>query len=308
MCCRIFPFESDKCSDKKPFILLHPQPFVRDMGITLFFKRVQASFICQFDELWTFKVDLGINVLNTLLEVVMWYFLAKIVDPATLGYENVGYLPFVLIGSLAIFFVDSIYNNFTGRFNEDRKNGLFKLAYLSNMGVVEYFSINFLVSVLFDIFTIFLPMFAMYALLVMLAGDTTAIFFAGPNIITVLIALGIFIIGNLGFQLMTVGTVLFLKEGDPVSFFMQQFNRLFSGQLFPVTFLPQFLAFLPKILPAAYIILIWRDTLFLNKIFSDPGTLSLIIAGLVVNILVFFIGIYIFYYGIKRAKIEGRWF
>ncbi|MDP1694562.1 MAG: hypothetical protein Q8L34_03400 [Candidatus Woesearchaeota archaeon] len=278
------------------------------MGINLFLKRVQASFICQFDELWTFKVDLGINVLNTFLEVIMWYFLAKIVDPATLGYENVGYLPFVLIGSLAIFFVDSVYNNFTGRFNEDRKNGLFKLAYLSNMGVVEYFSINFLVSVLFDLFTIFLPMFGMYFLLITLAGDTTAIFFSMANVITILIALGIFIIGNLGFQLMTVGSVLFLKEGDPISFFMQQFNRLFSGQLFPVTFLPKFIAFLPKILPAAYIILIWRDTLFLNKTFADASTLGLILAGLVVNILVFFIGMYVFYYGIKRAKIEGRWF
>ncbi|MBI1973151.1 hypothetical protein HYS50_04045 [Candidatus Woesearchaeota archaeon] len=278
------------------------------MGIDLFFKRVQASLLCQFDELWTFKVDLGISILNTLLEVVMWFFLAKIVDPTTLGYENVGYLPFVLIGSLAIFFVDSIYNNFTGRFDEDRRNGLFKLAYLSNMGVIEYFFINFFVSMVFDIFTIFLPMFGMYALLVTVAGDATAIYLGGLNIITLVIALLIFIIGNLGFQLMTVGSVLFLKQGDPVSFFMQQFNRLFSGQLFPVTFLPKFVAFLPKILPAAYIILIWRDTLFLDKIFYESSTLNLIIAGFIVNILVFFIGIYIFYYGIRRAKIEGRWF
>ncbi len=278
------------------------------MGINLFIKRVQASLICQFDELWTFKIDLGINILNTLLEVIMWFFLAKIVDPATLGYANVGYLPFVLIGSLAIFFVDSIYNNFTGRFNEDRKNGLFKLAYLSNMGVIEYFLINFFVSIAFDIFTIFLPMFGMYTILISLAGDTTLIYFSSMHLVTILIALVIFIIGNLGFQLMTVGSTLFLKEGDPVSFFMQQFNRLFSGQMFPITFLPKFLLFLPKILPAAYIILIWRDTLFLNKTFSDSGTLGLIIAGFVVNVLVFFIGMYIFYYGIRRAKIEGRWF
>lgn len=279
-----------------------------NMGLNLFLKRAQASFLCQFDEFWTFKVDLGINILNTMLEVVMWFFLAKIVDPSTLGYTKVGYLPFVLVGSLAIFFVDSIYNNFTGKFNEDRRNGLFKLAYLANMGVVEYFLINFLVSMVFDVVTIFLPMFGMYTLLVFLARDTTTIYFSTVNVATLLIALFIFIIGNLGFQLMTVGSVLFLKQGDPVSFFMQQFNRLFSGQLFPVSFLPRFLAFLPKILPAAYIILIWRDTLFLNKVLFDKGTLSLIIAGFIVNILIFFIGMYVFYYGIKRAKIEGRWF
>ena len=107
---------------------------------------------------------------------------------------------------------------------------------------------------------------------------------------------------------MTVGSTLFLKQGDPVSFFMEQFNRLFSGQLFPIAFLPKFLAFLPKILPAAYIILIWRETLFKGKVLFESSTLSLIIIGLVVNIVIFFVGLYVFYYGVRRAKREGRWF
>ncbi len=274
----------------------------------LLLRRAYASFLCRFDEFWTFKIDILIDILNTILEVVMWFFLAKIVDPSTLGYENVGYLPFVLVGSVAIFFVDSVYSNFTAKFDQDRESGIFKLAYLSNMGVVEYFLINFLVSLIFDIFTVFIPMVVAFAILVNLAGEATVIYLGFMNIMTLLIALLIFVIGNLGFQLMTVGSVLFLKEGDPVSFFMEQFNRLFSGQLFPVGFIPRFLAFLPKILPSAYIILIWRDTLFRDLVFYESSTLSLIIAGLVVNSLVFVIGLYIFYYGINRAKIEGRWF
>jgi ABC-type polysaccharide/polyol phosphate export permease len=278
------------------------------MNPTLLAKRVHANFICRFDEFWTFKVDIVISILNTLLEVLMWFFMAQIVDPASLGYEGVGYLPFILVGSVAIFFVDSVYTNFTQMFNTHRDSGLFKLAYLSNMNVIEYFLVNFMVSMVFDIFTIFLPMVAMYTLLVHVTGAQSAFYVSFWTIMTLLISLLIFIIGNLGFQLMTVGTTLFIKQGDPVGFFLEQFNKLFSGQLFPIAFLPRFLAFLPKILPAAYIILIWRETLFKNKSLFEGSTLSLLVIGLLVNLVIFAIGMYVFYYGVRRAKREGRWF
>ena len=238
----------------------------------------------------------------------MWFFLAKIVDPATLGYAEVGYLPFVLVGSVAIFFVDSVYSNFTEKFSSDRDSGIYKMSYIANMGILQYFFINFLTSIVFDIITVFIPMLATFAILLQFVAENTIFYLGIGNIITILVALAIFIIGNLGFQLMTVGSTLFLKEGDPVGFFMEQFNRLFSGQLFPTTFLPKFLLFLPKILPAAYIILIWRETLFKNQTILDAGIINLVIAGFIVNIIIFFIGMYVFYYGINRAKIEGRWF
>lgn len=275
---------------------------------SLLAKRVHANLLCRFDEFWTFKIDILISVLNTILEVAMWYFMAQIIDPASLGYEGVGYLPFILVGSVAIFFVDSVYTNFTEMFRAHRDTGLFKLAYLSNMSIIEYFLINFVVSMVFDIFTVFVPMVLMYTLLVHFTGATSALYFGFWNVMTLLVALLIFIIGNLGFQLMTVGSTLFLKQGDPVTFFMEQFNRMFSGQLFPIAFLPRFLAFLPKILPAAYIILIWRETLFKNKLLFEGSTLNLIIIGFVVNVVIFCMGLYVFYYGVRRAKREGRWF
>ena len=278
------------------------------INLNILSKRVHANLVCRFDEFWTFKIDILISVLNTILEVAMWYFMAQIVDPASLGYEGVGYLPFILVGSVAIFFVDSVYSNFTEMFKVHHDSGLFKLAYLSNMGIIEYFLINFIVSMVFDIFTVFLPMIVMYIILVQLTGATSTLYLGMWNMATLLLALLIFIIGNLGFQLMTVGSTLFLKQGDPVSFFMEQFNRLFSGQLFPISFLPRFLAFLPKILPAAYIILIWRETLFKNKVLLEGSTLKLILIGFIVNIVIFCIGLYVFYYGVRRAKREGRWF
>ncbi len=271
-------------------------------------QRIQASFHCRFDEFWTFKIDIVLDILNTVLEVVMWYFLAEIIDPSTLGYENVGYLPFILVGSIAIFFVDSVYANFTKRFYDDRENGLFKLAYLSNIGVIEYFLINFFVSSVFDVMTVFIPMVICFYALIQVVGSSALFYLGFFNMTTLLVALLIFIVGNLGFQLMTVGSILFLKQGDPIGFFMEQFNRLFSGQFFPLSVLPKFLAYLPKILPSAYIILIWRETLFNNVTLFDPSIRGLLVSGFIVNLFIFALGLYLFYYGMRRAKIEGRWY
>ena len=273
-----------------------------------FFRKLHANLICRWQEFWTFKVNIIITILNTCLEVLMWFFLAKIIDPSTLGYENIGYMPFILVGSVAIYFVDSVGASFTDKFNDDNQNGIYKLVYLSNMHVGEYFLINFGTMLLFDIFTIFIPMIIVYSLLIHFSETSTILYMAQDNWITLILALLIFIVGNLGFQLMTVGATLFLKQGNPVSFFMEQFNRFFSGQYFPTTFLPGFIGFLPKILPSAYIILIWRETLFMNNVYYQKEILTLIISGLIVNLIIFLLGFYLFYYGIKRAKREGRWF
>jgi hypothetical protein len=286
--------------------------FLRDSSkksiMLMLLRKITTNFLCRWQEFWTFKVDIFITILNTCLEVLMWFFLAKIIDPSTLGYEGIGYMPFILVGSVAIYFVDGVGASFTDKFNQDGDNGLYKLAYLSNMHIVEYFTINFVTMIIFDIFTVFIPMIVIYSFLVGYSDTSTLLFMGLDNWITIFIALAIFLVGNLGFQLMTVGTTLFLKQGDPVSFFMEQFNRFFSGQFFPITFLPKFLAFLPKILPSAYIILIWRETLFLNHVYWQKEVFVLIITGLIVNLFIFLLGFYIFYYGIRRAKREGRWF
>ncbi len=271
-------------------------------------RRIHNNFICRWQEFWTFKVNILITVMNTCLEVLMWFFLAKIIDPATLGFEGIGYMPFILVGSVAIYFVDGVGASFTDKFHDDSSNGIFKLVYLSNMHVGEYFLLNFLTMLVFDLFTIFIPMIIVYSALVNYSVDPGTLFLAKDNWITIVIGLLIFIVGNLGFQLMTVGATLFLKQGNPVSFFMEQFNRFFSGQYFPTTFLPGLLGFMPKVLPTAYIILIWRETLFLNHVYYQKEMINLVLGGLIVNLIIFLLGFYLFYYGIKRAKVEGRWF
>ncbi len=278
------------------------------MGLMLFLRRLDAHYTCRLQQVLTFKLNIVLTILNTVLQVIMWYFMAQIVDPGTLGYAGVGYFPFILVGSLAMFFVTRVTDSFSGSFSRDVTSGLFKLAYLSNINIVEYFFINFFTSILFDFFTILAPMMLTYYFIALFFLKGSTLFFGPANVATLLVALAIFIIGNLGFVLMSVGSVLYLKEGDPISFFLEQFNRFFSGQIFPINVLPQFLAFLPRILPSAYIILIWRDTLFLNKTLSHPNITSLVLWGLVVNIIIFIIGTFIFERGVKRAKLEGRWF
>lgn len=273
----------------------------------MFWDRFIANVKCRFDQWLTFKINLFLSIVNTILQVFMWYFLSKIIDPSTLGYANIGYLPFILVGSLAIFIVDRVTVSLIDSFSRDKDMGLLKLSYLADIGVIEYFFINFFTELIFDFFIVIIPMVITFIFLIHFVEAGT-FYFGIKNFLTMLIAFAIFIIGSLGFSLMSLGSLLYVKKGDPVSFIVTKLNEFFSGQIFPISVLPTFVLFVTKILPAAYIIIIWRETLFLNKTFFQLDVMILILAGLIINVIIFAIGIFIFHYGVNRAKIEGRWF
>ena len=276
------------------------------MSFELFWRRVHTNLSARYDQTVTFKAQILFDLLTVVLQVAMWYFMARIVDSSTLGYP-VNYIAFIFVGSLAAFLVTEAGSSLSGSFSRDMSAGLMKLAYISNMDITEYFLINFFTNIVFSLFLYIIPLIITFMIVSHYSGDA-AVFYLGPwNIFTLVMAVLVFIIGNLGITLMSMGSTLYLKEGDPVSFTVEQLNNFFSGQLFPLSILPKYLLFIPQILPTAYIILIWRDTLFLDKTLINSELFSLSMVSLVINIVVFAIGYYMFYRGVRRAKLEGRW-
>ncbi|MFH1445125.1 MAG: hypothetical protein ABIF08_01445 [Nanoarchaeota archaeon] len=273
----------------------------------LFWRRFKSNVSCRWTEAWTFKVDVFLNIVNTVLAVFMWYFMSIMIHPAILGYVNVGYLPFIMVGSVALFFASRVTASFSGSFYRDIESGIFKLVYLSDMNLIHYFFMNFFTGLIFDSFLILVPMISAYFFLIQIVAYETTTFFSMGILLTILASFAIFVVGQLGFTMMTVGSKLYLKKGDPISFTIEKLNQFFSGQVFPLRLLPAFLAFLPTVLPAAYVILIWRDSLFLGKTIFDGTMTNIMIGGIVVSAVIFAVGLLFFYKGIERAKVEGRW-
>lgn len=278
------------------------------MQRALFYQRLKYNFLCRLDQTLTFKMDIFINVIDTILQVILWYFMAQIISHDTLGYENVGYLAFIFVGTMASFFITEVTIALSDSFNRDMSAGLLKLAYLANIGIVEYFLINFFTSIVFSIFLYIAPLLGTYAIISSIANDTTTLYINGLTILTLAISAIIFVMGNLGFNLMSMGATLYFKHGDPISFILEQLNTFFSGQIFPLSVLPRFLLFVPKIFPTAYIVILWREALFLNKTILDSSVLHLSLVAVFINIFIFALGYIFFHRGVSRAKLEGRWF
>jgi uncharacterized phage infection (PIP) family protein YhgE len=117
----------------------------------------------------------------------------------------------------------------------------------------------------------------------------------------------VFFIGIIGLSMLRTGIKLFLKQGEVVSFVLNEMNQFFSGTFFPLSILPSYLLFIPKILPSAFLVLLFRETLFANKTLFMPEQYSLFLIALAVNVVLLVIGIIGFNSGINRAKLEGRW-
>lgn len=278
------------------------------MNPAIFVQRLKYNFICRFDQTITFKLDILINIVDTILQVLLWFFMAQIISPDTLGYENVGYLPFIFVGTMASFFVTEVTMALSDSFTRDMSAGLLKLSYLANIGIVEYFMINFFTGIIFSVFLYLIPLIGTYAVIAYFTNEATMLYLNSLTILTLLVSAIVFIIGNLGFNLMSMGATLYFKHGDPVSFILEQLNTFFSGQIFPLSVLPRFLMFFPKIFPTAYIVIIWRETLFLNKTIADSTVWHLSLIAIFINILIFALGYITFHRGVRRAKVEGRWF
>lgn len=72
------------------------------------------------------------------------------------------------------------------------------------------------------------------------------------NIMATLVVLALGILSSVGFSMIGAGILIVVKQGDPVSWFMQIFTQLFGNVLFPPEVMPYPLRLVPYFLPQFY--------------------------------------------------------
>ena len=117
---------------------------------------------------------------------------------------------------------------------------------------------------------------------------------------TVVIALGVFVFGahlevaslpTCGFVLvltmaaysvfglMSAGIIMIVKRGDPINWFFAQASALVAGAYFPIELLPDWIAWLPKLLPMTYGYDAVRLTMLSGATTADVTNSLLVLAG-----------------------------
>jgi ABC-2 type transport system permease protein len=247
---------------------------------------------------WSYRFSFCLNILGIFVSVVTFYFIAKILGEGASPYlsEYGGeYFPFVLIGIA-----------FSGYFSTALKSFAFNIRREQFLGTLEAMLITptkistvILASSLWDF------LFASITVLIYLFFG---IFFFGlklfqPNIFLAGIILILTIICFSGIGMISAGFIMLFKKGDPITWLISTFSSLLGGVYFPIEILPQTAQKLSAFIPITYALrsirLILLQGASAEKVVFD----IFILLAFVVVLLP--IGILVFKFAVKMAKIEG---
>ena len=126
--------------------------------------------------------------------------------------------------------------------------------------------------------------------------------------VSLLVAIAISSIIILGLSMIATGLRLVTKVNDPITWGLAVASQILSGMTFPVSHLDSYISGLSTVswfLPQTWIYHIIRLASLTNASLLDPGVaLSFLAAGLFA-LLLLPLGIYVFRWGLKRAKRDG---
>jgi len=133
------------------------------------------------------------------------------------------------------------------------------------------------------------------------------------NLISTMLSLFISLIMVFSLSMVSVGMRIVTKSKDPISGAIGMASQLFAGMLFPVQFLNELLpglSFFAWFLPPTWIYHLIRSSMLSNASLLDPPFLFDFFIGAMFALLLLPLGLFIFRWGLRRAKKEGTlgWF
>lgn len=211
------------------------------------FDKALAFIIRDFKIWWTYKLWITLDILSSLTFVATYYFVSMITTPQALiesGYAA-DFLTFSVIGISLQHYVFTSVSSLSDAIREEQWNGTMETI-LSSTTSFKIFLIGesafrFIIGSYF-----LLASFGMGVLLgIRLALNPESILSA--SILTVLLVISHMVIGILG-----AAMILKLKQGDPIVWAFSWLTQLFSGVLYPLGLLPDWLRWVGNAFPLTY--------------------------------------------------------
>ena len=221
----------------------------------------------------SYPVSMIFSSLSDFLTLFIFYFLSKAI---TVGESILAYAPdyfsFVIIGIAFSSAVSTGLNTISASVRTEQSRGTFEMLLSGRITTVE----------LLAGFLTFDTIFEIVRIIVIL---TLAAFFFGLKLdLSHCWVSAVFLIFTflsfLSFGIISAGVIIITKRGDPVSFFINQANILFSGVYFPYENLPSWLRPISYLFPTTYALKGIRMNLLMGAPIGEVYRELLILVGL----------------------------
>jgi ABC-2 type transport system permease protein len=190
------------------------------------------------------------------LPVFTYYFVGTSLGEQLVSESGVAnYTSFFVIGLAFQGYVSNVIGTISQRIRNEQLYGTLEYYFLSPTGMFGLL----VYSILWGFVLNTISVGATLAVGSGLGVKYTAAGLAGASLIVVLL-----LISSFGLAMISAGTVIVTKTGDPVSFFFTTFTALIAGAVFPITVFPYYLKLVAYAVPLTWALEGLRNALLLG--------------------------------------------
>jgi ABC-2 type transport system permease protein len=250
----------------------------------------------------SYKMQVVISILGAMVGFASWGFNASYrnVTVTFLSFQSTpvyttSYLAFIVTGILVSNVVLSLTGGVTSGLRPWMLESILMTGIRPSTFVLGTVAWSYLLSVVF-----FFPQLLIGLFFFNVSLNVNLLTFFASVLISGIIVFGI--------SMASVGMRLVTKVTDPINWILGISMSLLSGQTFPVQYLNNYIPGISNLswaLPYTWIFDIVRLSTLTGASIFDPGVAEALLISLVYAVVLVPVGLYIFMWGLKRAKKQG---
>jgi len=285
-------------TDKVIEALRQPAPAEK---ITTFEKAV-AFVVRDFKIYWTYKFWVLFDIIDIVVLVSTYFFVAQIISPAKLvseGYKSGDYFTFAMLGIAFSQYVQNSVHGLTEGIRDEQWTGTIETVLSSP---THYRSFLFGASCFRFL----------YGTIILIGALSLGLLIGGKVVLTVgtlmtgMIFTALLVSGHLAIGAMSAGLVMMIKRGDPIAWGFTFLSQLVSGVFYPLGLLPAYLLWIGYALPLTYSLDGIRRTFMNGETLLTSSTIQTDLVALAVFIILMVpVSLQVFGWAYRRAQRQG---
>lgn len=211
-------------------------------------EKVWAFLTRDFKIYWTYRFWVIFDVIDVIILVATYFFVAQIITPTQLiseGYSTGDYFTFAMIGIAFSQYVQNSVHGLTEGIRDEQWTGTIETILSSPTNYRVYLlgasAFRFLYGTIILIGALSLGL--------LLGGRVIA---TPATLLTAVIFAALLVSGHLAIGAMSAGIVVMIKRGDPIAWGFTWLTQLVSGVFYPLGLLPWYLKWVGFALPLTY--------------------------------------------------------
>lgn len=244
-----------------------------------------------------YKANFVMNLGESLLLLVFFFFLGELITPQTsgaLGNDGYRFFPFVIVGLAFARYFTLTLRMFSESIRLAQVSGCLEAMLSSQTGCVSIV----LMSSLYGLIAGGVQLLTMLVAAMAFGVDLRSI-----NVVSTALVFFVSALIFVGFGVLSGAAVMWLKKGDPLTWLLGGFGSILGGAYFPVDVMPPWMQMIAWAMPITYSLDALRATMLkgytVSMVAQPLGVLTLMAAVMLP------LSVSLFYAAVQQGRREG---